>query len=41
MSLNPDTHQRLWYFDSDRIEQVLTNLIDNASRYTEPEMRLT
>ncbi len=36
MSLNPDTHQHLWYFDSDRIEQVLTNLIDNASRYTEP-----
>ncbi|MDN8848224.1 ATP-binding protein, partial [Staphylococcus aureus] len=36
MCLNPDTQQHLWYFDSDRIEQVLTNLIDTASRYTEP-----
>ncbi|SCT03642.1 ATP-binding protein [Staphylococcus caeli] len=34
--LNPDTHQQLWSYDSDRMEQVLTNLIDNASRYTEP-----
>ncbi len=24
----------------DRMDQVLTNLIDNASRYTKPEMKL-
>ncbi|HLR19655.1 MAG TPA: ATP-binding protein [Staphylococcus sp.] len=33
--LNPETHDELWYYDLDRIEQVLTNLIDNATRYTE------
>lgn len=26
----------LWYYDFDRMEQVLTNLVDNASRYTQP-----
>ncbi|HHU6749682.1 TPA: ATP-binding protein [Staphylococcus pseudintermedius] len=25
----------LWYYDFDRMEQVLTNLVDNASRYTQ------
>ncbi|ARJ51898.1 ATP-binding protein [Staphylococcus lutrae] len=25
-----------WYYDFDRMEQVLTNLVDNASRYTQP-----
>ncbi|WP_436860001.1 ATP-binding protein [Staphylococcus caeli] len=39
--LNPDTHQQLWQYDSDRMEQVLTNLIDNASRYTEPGDAIT
>ena len=26
----------LWSYDMDRMDQVLTNLIDNASRYTQP-----
>lgn len=39
--LNPDTDQQLWHYDSDRMEQVLTNLIDNASRYTEPGDAIT
>lgn len=35
INLNPNTHEQLWYYDLDRTEQVLTNLIDNATRYTE------
>ncbi|MEX2947544.1 ATP-binding protein [Staphylococcus warneri] len=29
-------NQQLWDYDMDRMDQVLTNLIDNASRYTQP-----
>ena len=36
MYLTPETNDALWYYDSDRIDQVLTNLIDNATRYTQP-----
>lgn len=35
IDLNPNTDGELWFYDSDRIEQVLTNLIDNATRYTD------
>ncbi|ARJ16312.1 ATP-binding protein [Staphylococcus lugdunensis] len=35
MYLTPETNDALWYYDSDRIDQVLTNLIDNATRYTQ------
>ncbi|HDI0262103.1 two-component system sensor histidine kinase SrrB [Staphylococcus aureus] len=28
--------KRVWSYDMDRMDQVLTNLIDNASRYTKP-----
>ena len=31
----------LWNYDADRIEQVLTNLIDNATRYTHPGDSIT
>ena len=41
MKLNPISNGTLWYYDSDRIEQVLTNLIDNACRYTEPGDTIT
>ncbi len=41
MHLNPNTHNQTWYYDADRIEQVLTNLIDNATRYTEPNDTLS
>lgn len=30
------SNQQLWDYDMDRMDQVLTNLIDNASRYTQP-----
>ncbi|MBM6507378.1 MULTISPECIES: ATP-binding protein [Staphylococcus] len=29
-------NDNLWSYDMDRMDQVLTNLIDNASRYTQP-----
>lgn len=32
---------KLWDYDMDRMEQVLTNLIDNASRYTKPGDSIT
>ncbi|MDU0419719.1 ATP-binding protein [Staphylococcus simulans] len=36
IDLAPETHNQLWFYDSDRMEQVLTNLVDNATRYTVP-----
>ncbi|MBE7356024.1 HAMP domain-containing protein [Staphylococcus haemolyticus] len=36
MSLKPNIGDELWEYDADRIDQVLTNLIDNATRYTQP-----
>ncbi|CAL28025.1 respiratory response protein SrrB [Staphylococcus carnosus] len=36
INLAPNTEGQLWYYDTDRMEQVLTNLVDNASRYTSP-----
>ena len=30
----------LWNYDADRIDQVLTNLIDNATRLLEIQLRL-
>ncbi|MGU3342359.1 ATP-binding protein [Staphylococcus succinus] len=41
IDLNPNTDCELWFYDSDRIEQVLTNLIDNATRYTDPGDSIT
>ncbi|RIN27538.1 ATP-binding protein [Staphylococcus succinus] len=41
IDLNPNTDGELWFYDSDRIEQVLTNLIDNATRYTDPGDSIT
>lgn len=35
MSLEPNIDDELWEYDADRIDQVLTNLIDNATRYTQ------
>ncbi|MEB6285854.1 ATP-binding protein [Staphylococcus haemolyticus] len=36
MSLEPNIDDEFWEYDADRIDQVLTNLIDNATRYTQP-----
>lgn len=36
MSLEQNIDDELWEYDADRIDQVLTNLIDNATRYTQP-----
>ncbi|UDI78231.1 HAMP domain-containing protein [Staphylococcus taiwanensis] len=41
MSLSPDVNNELWEYDADRIDQVLTNLIDNATRYTKPGDTIT
>lgn len=41
INLAPDTNGKLWYYDTDRMEQVLTNLVDNASRYTSPGDAIT
>lgn len=41
MSLSPDVTNELWEYDADRIDQVLTNLIDNATRYTKPGDTIT
>src|SRR5699024_6229922 len=34
LAVTKDIHQNTFMFDPDRIEQVLTNLIDNAIRHT-------
>lgn len=36
MNLLPNVDETPWEYDADRIDQVLTNLIDNATRYTKP-----
>nr|WP_279390516.1 MULTISPECIES: ATP-binding protein [unclassified Staphylococcus] len=36
MDLLPSIDEEPWEYDADRIDQVLTNLIDNATRYTKP-----
>ena len=36
MEFNSGNDHLLWDYDMDRMDQVLTNLIDNASRYTQP-----
>ena len=36
MNLLPTVDEEPWEYDADRIDQVLTNLIDNATRYTKP-----
>lgn len=36
MEFNSGNDNQLWDYDMDRMDQVLTNLIDNASRYTQP-----
>ncbi|WP_415426161.1 ATP-binding protein [Staphylococcus borealis] len=41
MSLAPEMTDELWDYDADRIDQVLTNLIDNATRYTQPGDSIT
>lgn len=41
INLAPETHNQLWFYDSDRMEQVLTNLVDNATRYTGPDDSIT
>lgn len=41
MNLLPEVSNELWYYDADRIDQVLTNLIDNATRYTKPGDSIT
>ncbi|MGA4513647.1 two-component system, OmpR family, sensor histidine kinase ResE [Staphylococcus caledonicus] len=41
MNLSPEVGNELWYYDADRIDQVLTNLIDNATRYTKPGDSIT
>ncbi|MEQ6062865.1 ATP-binding protein [Staphylococcus saccharolyticus] len=35
MNFDPGNEEQLWEYDMDRMDQVLTNLIDNASRYTQ------
>ena len=41
IELAPNTNHQLWYYDEDRMEQVLTNLVDNATRYTAPGDSIT
>lgn len=41
MSLAPEMTDEMWDYDADRIDQVLTNLIDNATRYTQPGDSIT
>ena len=36
MEFNSGNDNQMWDYDMDRMDQVLTNLIDNASRYTQP-----
>ena len=35
MTFDSNNEEQLWNYDMDRMDQVLTNLIDNATRYTQ------
>ena len=35
MTFDSNNDEQLWNYDMDRMDQVLTNLIDNATRYTQ------
>ncbi|MCG3401080.1 HAMP domain-containing protein [Staphylococcus massiliensis] len=41
MNIDIEANMDDWYYDIDRMDQVVTNLLDNATRYTEPGDTIT